>query len=110
MSGCARRAPNAAIGGRQEDDEDEPPPKKGLFGGFGTQRVRAEPKAEPASNSPLKSLFGGKARLRAARLNLSCKGCRLTWPMRVMCCSACAEVEKRRKSPEHHVRQQAVSM
>lgn len=54
------------FGGRQEDDEDEPPPKKGLFGGFGTQRVRAEPKAEPASTSPLKSLFGGKARPREA--------------------------------------------
>ena len=63
-------------------------PKKGLFGGFGTQRVRAEPKAEPASTSPLKSLFGGKACPRAARLSsdaeLGCQARSVTCPMLVV--------------------------
>jgi hypothetical protein len=45
-------------------EEEKPAPKKGLFGGLGTQRLRApEPEEEPAPANPLAALFRrGKAR------------------------------------------------
>jgi len=45
-------------------EEEKTAPKKGLFGGLGTQRLRApEPEEEPAPANPLAALFQrGKAR------------------------------------------------